>query len=449
MASRHKHNHKVILMKDDMTKILLDENDVPRNFYNILPDLPHALSPPLHPGTKQPASASDFEAIFPKEIIRQEMSPERFIPIPDEVRTALLAAGRPTPLFRARRLEKYLKTPAKIYFKHEGLNPCGSHKPNTAIAQTYYNMKEGVEKLVTETGAGQWGTALAYSTMLFGMKCEVFMVKVSFDQKPYRKVIIETYGAKVHASPSAHTSYGKKVLSEKPDHTGSLGIAISEAIETVVTDKTGKSKYALGSVLNHVMLHQSVIGQEVRSQLAMADEKPDYVIGCIGGGSNFAGISFPLIYDKMKGKNSAEFIAVEPATCPSITKGKYCYDFGDTAGMTPLLKMYSLGKDYVPSATHAGGLRYHGMAPTVSALASEGMVKAVSYEQHEVFEAAMTFARTEGVIAAPESAHAIKAAIDTALLCKKKNEAKTIVFNLSGHGLLDLGGYQQYLAGKI
>jgi tryptophan synthase beta chain len=436
-------------MKGAMTKIVLDENEVPKDFYNILPDLPTPLAPPLHPGTRQPASPSDFEAIFPKEIIRQEMSPDRFIPIPSEVRDALLASGRPSPLFRAHRLEKYLKTPAKIYFKHEGLNPCGSHKPNTAIAQAYYNMKEGAEKLYTETGAGQWGTALSYATMLFGMKCEVFMVKVSFDQKPYRKMIIETYGATVHASPSRHTEYGKKVLGEKPDHTGSLGIAISEAIEAVVTDRTKKSKYSLGSVLNHVMLHQTVIGQEVRAQLAKAEETPDYVIGCIGGGSNFAGISFPLIYDKMKGKNSAEFIAVEPSSCPSTTKGEYRYDFGDTAGMTPLLKMYTLGKDYVPSAIHAGGLRYHGMAPTVSSLVKDGLVRPVSYDQHEVFEAAVTFARTEGVIAAPESSHAIKAAIDVALECKKKNEEKTIVFNLSGHGLLDLYGYQQYLEGKI
>ena len=449
MPPSHKHPTQVIAMKDSMTKIMLEENDVPKQFYNIQPDLPHPLAPPLHPGTKEPAKASDFEAIFPKEVIRQEMSQERFIPIPNEIRDALLASGRPSPLFRARRLEKYLKTPAKIYFKHEGLNPCGSHKPNTAIAQAYYNMKEGVEKLYTETGAGQWGTALAYSTMLFGLKCEVFMVRVSFDHKPYRKTMIETYGATVHASPSSHTSYGKKVLAEKPDHTGSLGIAISEAIEKVVTDPAKKSKYSLGSVLNHVMLHQSVIGQEVRQQLAIAEETPDYVIGCIGGGSNFAGISFPLIYDKMKGKNNAEFIAVEPTSCPSTTKGEFRYDFGDTAGMTPLLKMYTMGKDFVPSAIHAGGLRYHGMAPLVSALVAEGMVKPVSYEQHDVFEAGMTFARTEGIIAAPESSHAIKAAIDKALECKKKNEAATIVFNLSGHGLLDLYGYQQYLEGKI
>jgi tryptophan synthase beta chain len=430
-------------------KILLTENDVPREYYNIVPDLKTPLAPPLHPGTKEPVPQEAFLPLFPKEIVRQEYSKERFIPIPEEVRDALLRLGRPAPLYRASRLESYLKTPAKIYFKHEGTNPCGSHKPNTAIAQAYYNMKEGVETLYTETGAGQWGTALSYSTMLFGLKCEVFMVKVSFEQKPYRKVMIEAYGAKVHASPSQHTAYGKKVLAAKPDHTGSLGIAISEAIEKVVTDPSGKSKYSLGSVLNHVMLHQSIIGQETRAQLALADETPDYVIGCIGGGSNFAGISFPLIYDKLKGKNNAQFIAVEPESCPSTTKGKFEYDFGDTAGMTPLMKMYTLGKDYVPPAIHAGGLRYHGMAPTVSALVADGTIKPIAYAQKEVFDAGVLFARTEGIIPAPESSHAIKGAIDTALECKKRNEEKTIVFNLSGHGLLDLGGYQRYFEGKL
>jgi tryptophan synthase beta chain len=436
-------------MTGNETKILLDENDVPKQFYNILPDLPMPLEPPLNPATREPIDPKALEAIFPKEVVRQEMSPERFIQIPDEIRDALLKLGRPSPLFRAKKLEEYLKTPAKIYFKHEGLNPCGSHKPNTAIAQTYYNMKEGVETLATETGAGQWGTALAYSTMLFGLKCKVFMVKTSFHQKPYRKIMIETYGAEIHASPSEKTNYGRKVLKEKPDHPGSLGIGISEAIETVVTDKTGKTKYSLGSVLNHVLMHQTVIGQEVREQLAIADETPDCVIGCVGGGSNFGGIAFPLIYDKIKGKNNAEFIAVEPTACPSTTKGKYEYDFGDSAGMTPLLKMYTLGKDFVPSPIHAGGLRYHGMAPTISLLVNSGAVKPVAYGQKDVFGAGMLFARTEGIIPAPESSHAIKAAIDKALECKRKNEKKTIVFNLSGHGLLDLGGYQQYLEGKI
>ncbi|VVC04427.1 Tryptophan synthase beta chain 2 [Candidatus Bilamarchaeum dharawalense] len=431
------------------TKVLLNEDQVPKKFYNILPDLPEALAPPLNPGTKEPINPSDLEAIFPKEVVRQEVSSERFITIPDEVREALLRMGRPSPLIRAKRLEEKLKTPARIYFKHEGLNPCGSHKPNTAIAQTYYNMKEGVENLATETGAGQWGTSLAYATMLFGLKCTIFMVRTSFSQKPYRKSMIGVYGATVHPSPSTITDYGKKILKETPEHPGSLGIAISEAIETVVKDKNKKTKYSLGSVLNHVLLHQTVIGQETREQLAMIDEKPDYMIGCVGGGSNFGGIAFPLIYDKIKGKNNCEFVAVEPVSCPSTTKGEYRYDFGDTAGMTPLIKMYTLGKEFVPSPIHAGGLRYHGMAPTVSLLVKNKMVKSVAYHQKEVFEAAMTFAQTEGIIAAPESSHAIKAAIDKALECKRKNEQKTIVFNLSGHGLLDLGGYDQYLSGKM
>lgn len=433
----------------ESVKILLSEDDVPKNFYNILPDLPAPLEPPLNPETKEPIGPEALTAIFPMEVIRQEVSQKRFIPIPQEVREALLRMGRPSPLIRAKRLEQYLKTPARIYFKHEGLNPCGSHKPNTAIAQAYYNMKEGVENLVTETGAGQWGSSLAYATMLFGLKCTVFMVKVSFEQKPYRKIMMETYGAKVHASPSDKTEYGKKVRAERPDHSGTLGIAISEAIETVAKDASGKTKYSLGSVLNHVLLHQTVIGQEVREQLAMADAKPDCVIGCIGGGSNFAGISFPLIYDKLKGKNDAEFIAVEPESCPSTTKGEYKYDFGDSAGTTPLMKMYTLGKDFTPPSIHAGGLRYHGMAPAVSALINAGMVKPVAYGQNEVFEAALMFARTEGIIPAPESSHAIKAAIDKALECKKKGEAKNIVFNLSGHGLLDLGGYADYMNGKL
>jgi tryptophan synthase beta chain len=436
-------------MAEQFEKILLDESDVPRNFYNILPDLPRALEPPLDPQTREPVSPDALLAIFPKEVVRQEMSQERFIPIPAEVREALLSMGRPSPLFRARRLEKYLKTPAKIYFKHEGLNPCGSHKPNTAIAQAYYNAKEGVERLATETGAGQWGTALAYASMLFGLQCEVFMVKVSFQQKPYRKTMMEAYGATVHESPSGKTQYGRKVLKENPDHSGSLGIAISEAIETVVSDKSGGTKYSLGSVLNHVLAHQTVIGQETARQLEIADEKPDYVIGCIGGGSNFGGIAFPLLYEKKKGKNDAEFIAVEPEACPSTTKGRYEYDFGDSAGMTPLMKMYTLGREFVPPKIHAGGLRYHGMAPTVSMLVAEKIVKPVAYSQREVFDAGMLFARTEGIIAAPESSHAIKAAIAKALECRKKNEKKTIVFNLSGHGLLDLGGYAEHMEKKL
>jgi len=434
---------------DECVKILLDEEDVPRNFYNILPDLPRQLDPPLNPGTKEPIGPKDLEAIFPKELIRQEVSSERFIPIPPEVREALLRMGRTSPLIRAKRLEKNLKTPARIYFKYEGLNPCGSHKPNTAITQAYFNMKEGIENLATETGAGQWGTALSYASMLFGLKCKVFMVRVSYDQKPYRKIMMQTYGAEVHPSPSTVTPYGRKILSENPNHPGSLGIAISEALETVVGDKKRKTKYSLGSVLNHVLMHQTVIGQETREQLKMADETPDCVIGCVGGGSNFAGLAFPLIYDKMKGKNNAEFIAVEPEACPSMTKGEYRYDFGDSSGMTPLLKMHTLGKDFIPSPIHAGGLRYHGTAPILSLLVDEKVVKPIAYAQKPVFDAAMTFAKTEGIIPAPESSHAIKAAIDKALECKKKNQEKVIVFNLSGNGMLDLGSYQKYLEGKI
>jgi len=429
-----------------MEKILLDENDVPKSYYNVAQDLPGGLAPPLDPVTMEPVKPEALLAIFPKEVVRQEASQEKFIPIPDDVRDALLAMGRPSPLFRARRLEKAVKTKGRIYFKHEGLNPCGSHKPNTAIAQAYYNMREGVERLATETGAGQWGTALAYASSRFGLSCEVFMVKSSFASKPYRKIMMEAYGASVHASPSANTEFGRKVLAQRQDHPGSLGIAISEAIETVAGDSEGKTKYSLGSVLNHVMLHQTVIGQEVSRQLEIADEKPDYVVGCIGGGSNFAGISFPLLYEKKKGKNHAKFIAVEPESCPSTTKGEYRYDHGDTAGMTPLLKMHTLGNDFVPPVLHAGGLRYHGMAPTVSALIDAGEVSSVAVPQENVFDAALLFARSEGIIPAPESSHAIAAAIDIARKC---NEGEVIVFNLSGHGLLDLQGYAEHMAAPL
>jgi tryptophan synthase beta chain len=422
-----------------MIKITLDENEVPKNFYNILPDLPERLAPPLNPKTKEPVSPSDLEAIFPKELIRQEMSAEGSIPVPSEVRDALIRFGRPTPLIRAERLERHLRTPAKIYFKHEGLNPCGSHKPNTAIAQAYYNAKEGIEHLATETGAGQWGTALAYASMLFGLKCTVFMVRNSFEQKPGRKTMIESYGATIHASPSPVTAYGRKVCKEMPDTPGSLGIAISEAIEVAASDP--KTNYSLGSVLNHVLLHQTVIGQELKLQFAKAEIEPDYLIGCIGGGSNFGGMVFPFVKDKIDGRTDARFIGVEPESCPSVTKGEYRYDSGDTAGMTPLLKMHTLGSSHIPPAIHAGGLRYHGMAPTVSLLMNHGITEAEAYGQDEVLEAARLFARTEGIIAAPESSHAIASAIRHATECRKNNEAKTIVFNLSGHGLLDLSFY--------
>jgi tryptophan synthase beta chain len=420
-------------------KITLDENEVPKSYYNILPDLPEPLAPPLNPGTREPISPKDLEMIFPKELIRQEMSMEKNIPMEQEVRDALIRMGRPTPLFRARRLETYLKTPAKIFFKHEGLNPCGSHKPNTAIAQAYYNAKEGIERLATETGAGQWGTSLAYACALFGLDCEVFMVKNSFEQKPGRKIMIESYGAKIHASPSSRTSYGRQVLAKDPDTPGSLGIAISEAIEVAAGD--AKTHYSLGSVLNHVMLHQTVIGQELRLQLEKAEASADILIGCIGGGSNFAGMAFPFVKDRVDGKSATRFIGVEPASCPSVTKGEYRYDTGDTAGMTPMLKMFTLGSGFIPPSIHAGGLRYHGMAPTVSMLMHNGIAEAEAYGQDEVLDAARLFAKTEGIIAAPESSHAIRSAINHALGCRKSNDAKTIVFNLSGHGLLDLSFY--------
>ncbi|MFH0973700.1 MAG: TrpB-like pyridoxal phosphate-dependent enzyme [Candidatus Micrarchaeota archaeon] len=430
-------------------KVLLTEEEMPREYYNILPDLPRPLDPPLHPGTRKPASASDFKAIFCDEIVRQEMLDAPTLRIPDEVRTALFRMGRPTPLVRARRLETALNTPARIFFKNESLNPCGSHKPNTAIAQAYYNARAGVEELVTETGAGQWGTALAYACMLFGLKCRVFMVRVSFKQKPYRRIVMNAYGASVSASPSRETKFGRSVLQQNPAHPGSLGVAISEAIETVVARGDGKAKYALGSVLNHVMLHQTVIGLEAKAQLAKIDAQPDALIACVGGGSNFGGFVFPFVRDKLRGKLDAELVAVEPKSCPSTTEGRFEYDFGDTAGMTPLLKMYTLGHDFVPSPIHAGGLRYHGMAPTVSLLVKERVVRPRAYAQDETFEAGALFARTEGIIPAPESSHAIKAAIDLARECKKTNEAKTIVFNLSGHGLLDLAGYQDFFEGKL
>jgi tryptophan synthase beta chain len=428
-------------------KILLNIDDIPRRWYNIAADLPVPIPPPLNPKTMEPAKPEDLAAIFPKAAIAQEMSTDKYIDIPEEVRDAYLMLGRPSPLQRARRLEAFLKTPAKIYFKREDLSPAGSHKPNSAIPQAYYNMKEGVENLTTETGAGQWGTALALSCAHFDMNCTVFMVRVSYDQKPFRRLIMETYGSKVHASPSSVTEYGRKVLKERPDHPGTLGIAISEAIEMCVSHPN--TKYSLGSVLNHVMLHQTVIGQEVMQQLEKIDVVPDYMVACVGGGSNFAGFTFPMIGQKIKGKIDTEFIAVEPSSVPSMTKGENRYDFGDTAGMTPLLKMYTLGHDFVPSSIHAGGLRYHGMAPAVSAVAAQGFCKAVSYEQTQTFEAAVTFARTEGIVPAPESSHAIKAAMDLALEAKRKNEEKTIVFNLSGHGLLDMGGYSKYLNGEM
>jgi tryptophan synthase beta chain len=439
---------KVITKSKDVTRVTLDVEEIPKKWYNIAADLPGGLPPALNPGTKEPLKPEEWEAIFPKGLIKQELSTERYIKIPDEVRTALAQFGRPSPLYRARRLEKALRTPARIYYKREDLSPVGSHKPNTAIAQAYYNFAEGIEHLTTETGAGQWGSALSMATAYFGMKCTVFMVRSSYDQKPYRKYVMKLYGADVYASPSDKTEFGRKTQAADPNCPGSLGIAISEAIETCVG--TPNSKYSLGSVLNHVMLHQTVIGQEVRAQLAKIDEKPDRMIACVGGGSNFAGFTFPFIYDKLKGKNDARFIAVEPESVPSLTgcssgESRYDYDFGDTAGMTPLLKMHTLGHDFMPDPIHAGGLRYHGMAPTVSALYDKGMIEAEALPQDETFAAGLLFTRSEGIIAAPESCHAIASAIRHAQECKRENKEEVIVFNLSGHGLLDLQNYATML----
>ncbi len=429
-------------------RIGLSPEDIPKRWYNLAADLPN-LKPPLNPGTGEPAKPEDFEPIFCKEIIRQEGSTERYIDIPEEVRDNLIYLNRPAPLQRAYRLEKYLKTPAKIYFKREDMSPLGSHKGNTALAQAYYNAEAGIHTLTTETGAGQWGTALAMVSNLFDIKTTVFMVKGSYLAKPLRKTIINTYGATIYASPSAQTEFGRKVLKEHPETSGSLGIAISEACEMAAKDPN--TCYSLGSVLNHVMLHQSVIGQETMQQMEMAEIDPDYVIACTGGGSNFGGLCFPMIGEKIRGKGfkDTQFIAVEPKAAPSLTKGEFKYDFGDTGGFTPLLMMYTLGSDFIPSAIHAGGLRYHGMSPLVSAAFNTGYLTATSYDQTQTFEAGVLFARTEGIIPAPESCHALKGAIDIALDCKAKNEEKTIVFCLSGHGLLDLYGYEQYLDGTL
>ena len=428
-------------------KVVIGEDELPRAWYNVLPDLPEPLPPPLKPdGT--PVKPEDLEAIFPKEIVRQEVSLERFVPIPEEVLEAY-RLWRPTPLVRAYRLERALKTPAEIYYKYEGVSPPGSHKPNTAVAQAYYNMKEGVERLTTETGAGQWGSALAFATNLFGLKCTIYMVRVSYEQKPYRRVLMQLWGAEVVPSPSARTSYGRKVLEQDPDNPGSLGIAISEAIEDAVTHSN--TKYSLGSVLNHVLLHQTIVGQEALKQMELLDRFPDYVIGCIGGGSNYAGLAYPFYYAKKTGKAPVDtkFIAVEPTAAPSTTKGVYTYDHGDTARLTPLLKMYTLGHDFVPPPIHAGGLRYHGKAPSLCLLINKGEFSSTAYNQVEVFRAAEIFARAEGFVPAPESAHAVKAVIDLALEAKKAGERKVILFNLSGHGLLDLKAYDEYLSGTL
>jgi tryptophan synthase beta chain len=427
-------------------RFVLPESELPTHYYNIAADLPVPLPPPLHPATREPIGPEALAPLFPMALIAQEVSAERYIEIPEPVRD-VYRMYRPSPLIRAANLERELDTPAHIYFKYEGVSPSGSHKPNTAIPQAYYNRQEGVTRLATETGAGQWGSALAFASTMFGIECKVFMVKVSFLQKPYRRSMIQAFGASVVPSPSVETNAGRAILAEDPDSPGSLGIAISEAVEEAATRED--TKYALGSVLNHVLLHQTIVGQEAIRQMELAGEAPDVVIGCAGGGSNFAGIAFPFLRDRLAGRTTTRFLAVEPASCPSLTKGEYRYDFGDTAGTTPLLKMHTLGNGFRPAPIHAGGLRYHGMAPLVSHLHDQGFIDAVAYRQTECFEAGLRFARTEGIIPAPESSHAVKAAIDEALRAREAGEERVILFNLSGHGHFDMAAYDAYLAGEL
>jgi tryptophan synthase beta chain len=430
----------------DTVKYVLSEDQMPKSWYNIVSDLPKPPPPVLHPGTGQPIGPDDLAPLFPMELILQEVSTDRTIDIPEPVRD-IYRQWRPTPLYRARRLEKALDTPAKIYYKYEGVSPSGSHKPNTAVAQAFYNKAAGVKRLTTETGAGQWGSSLAFAGSLFGLEVLIYMVKVSYQQKPYRRALMETYGAKVIASPSDTTNAGRGILAEHPDSTGSLGIAISEAVEIAAQDPD--AKYALGSVLNHVLLHQTIIGQETLTQLDMAGDYPDVVVGCTGGGSNFAGIAFPFIGKNLRGETSTRIVAVEPAACPSLTKGKYAYDFGDTAMMTPLVKMHTLGHTFVPSGIHAGGLRYHGMAPLVSHLVELGQIQPTALQQLETFSAGLQFARAEGILPAPEANHAVAGAIREALACKERGESKTILFNLCGHGHFDMQAYTDFMAGKL
>ncbi len=426
-------------------KIYLSEKEMPRQWYNIQPDLPKPLPPPLHPVTAKPLGPQDLAPIFPMGLIEQEVSQQRWIDIPEEV-LSIYKIWRPTPLCRARRLEEALKTPARIYYKNESVSPPGSHKPNTAVAQAYYNKKEGVKRLTTETGAGQWGSALAFGCHLFGLECQIYMVKVSYHQKPYRRMLMETWGASVIPSPSEKTDAGRRILAQNPDSPGSLGIAISEAVEDAV--KREDTRYSLGSVLNHVILHQTIVGQETKVQLKKIGVEPDILIGCVGGGSNFAGFCFPFFPEKKQGRN-IRFIAVEPTACPTLTKGLYRYDYGDTARMAPMVKMYTLGHTFVPPGIHAGGLRYHGDAPLLCLLYDEGLVEAVAYPQNPVFAAAVLFARTEGIVPAPETAHAIKAVIDEAIKCREQKEEKVIVFNFSGHGHFDLAAYDAYFSNKL
>ena len=427
------------------TKVVLSDREIPKQWYNIMADMPNLPQPPLHPATKQPIGPQDLSAIFPISLIEQEVSTQRWIDIPEEVLN-IYTLWRPSPLYRAHRLEAALGTPAKIYYKYEGVSPAGSHKPNTAIPQAYYNKQAGIRRIATETGAGQWGSSMALAGTMFGLEVTVYMVRVSYNQKPYRRIAMETWGATVHPSPSTLTNSGKKILEMDPNSQGSLGIAISEAVEDAATHND--TNYALGSVLNHVILHQTVIGLESKKQFEMVGDYPDVVIGCCGGGSNLGGVAFPFVQDKIHGKQ-VRIVAVEPTSCPTLTKGEFRYDFGDTAGLTPLMMMYTLGHDFMPPGIHAGGLRYHADSPLVCQLYHDKLIEAVSYGQTAVFEAAIKFSKTEGIIPAPESAHAIKGAIDEAMRAKEEGKQKTIFFNLSGHGYLDLAAYADYLAGKL
>jgi tryptophan synthase beta chain len=431
----------------DQTRFILNESDLPKFWYNINADSPVPPTPVLHPGTMEPVTPDFLSVLFPMDLILQEISTEQYIEIPEEVRE-IYKLYRPTPLLRARRLEKALDTTAHIYYKYEGASPAGSHKPNTAIAQAFYNKKAGTKALTTETGAGQWGSALALACNFFDLDLEVYMVKVSYNQKPYRRILMETYSAQVYASPTDRTNYGRSLLAEDPDNPGSLGIAISEAVEAAATSD-GAKKYSLGSVLNHVLMHQTVIGEESLKQMDMAGEYPDVVISCVGGGSNFAGIAYPFLRENLKNGKRTRLLAVEPTAAPSLTKGMYAFDYGDTARMAPIVKMHTLGHDFIPPAIHAGGLRYHGMAPSICALYDAGHIEAIAVQQKTTFEAAIQFARTEGIVPAPESAHGIRAAIDEALDAKAKGEKRVILFNLSGHGHFDLGAYEDYLSGKL
>ncbi len=429
-------------------KILLDEDQIPKQWYNITPDLPHPLPPFIDVETKAPG-AGIVPRIFPKEILGQEMSQERWINIPDEVRE-IYKLWRPTPLFRAVGLEKLLKTPAKIYYKYEGTSPAGSHKPNTAVPQAFYNLKEGTKRLATETGAGQWGSALAFAAMMFGLKATVYMVRASYDQKPYRKMMMHAFGADVYASPSEQTASGRKILAEDPDNPGSLGIAISEAVEDALVNEV-ETNYSIGSVFNHVLLHQTVIGLETQKQMQMVDDYPDAIYGCIGGGSSFSGIFWPFYYDKVskKAPKECKFVATEATACPKVTRGEYVYDHGDTARITPLVPMHTLGHDFIPAPIHAGGLRYHGIAPTISVLANEKKLETEAFNQVEVFDAAKLFIQAEGIIPAPEPSHAIKGAIDEALRCKETGKEETILFLLCGHGYFDMAAYDEYFSGRL